>query len=121
MEMIPHWRMTIRNPNWHPPTDVYETEDAIFVRMEIAGMREENFEIELEAQLLSIRGARSDIAERRAFHQMEIAFGEFACEINLPGPVHLDQVEARYENGFLRILLPKVQPRMITVEDTNPE
>ena len=121
MEMIPHWRMTIRTPNWHPPMDVYETDEAIFVRIEIAGMREENFEIELVGQVLSIRGARADIAERRAFHQMEITFGEFACEIGLPGPVHLDQVEALYENGFLRIRLPKVQPRQIPVEDSNPE
>jgi len=121
MEMTPPWQISIRTQNWHPPTDVIETDEAIFVRMEIAGMREEDFKIELAGQLLQIHGVRTDIAERRAFHQMEIRFGEFAYEIGLPGPVHLNQVEALYENGFLRIRLPKMQPLQIPVEDNNPE
>ena len=81
-----HWRILMRSPSWRPPTDVFETDETLFVRVEIAGMREEDFTIELNGRELTIRGARQDPAERRAFHQMEIRFGEFAFALELPSP-----------------------------------
>ena len=62
---------------WMPPTDVYETEDHLVVKVELAGMREEDFEVSVEDQVLLIRGHRPDLNERRAYHQMEIRFGKF--------------------------------------------
>ena len=110
------WRLNMR-ASWRPPTDVYETEDAIMVRMEIAGMKESDFGIELNGQHLSIRGVRPDANERRSYHQMEIRFGEFYVEFNLPFPVHNDLVEATYQDGFLRLTLPKAFPRQIHIEE----
>ena len=49
-----YWRFNVQ-PSWRPPTDVYETEEAIMVRMEIAGMNESDFVIELKGRLLLIR------------------------------------------------------------------
>ena len=49
------WKITLRTPPWRPPMDVYETEEYLVVRMEIAGMRESDFNIELDGRLLSIR------------------------------------------------------------------
>jgi len=109
------WRITLRSTAWRPPTDVFETEDTIVVRVEIAGMREEDFVIELNGRNLSVRGSRQDVPERRAFHQMEIHFGEFAIELELPGYVETDHVQAIYSDGFLRIHLPKARPRQIPV------
>lgn len=112
-----HWRLTLRSPAWRPPTDVYETEDALVVRVEIAGMREEDFSIQLDGRYLSIRGQRQDIPERRAYHQMEIRFGEFNIDVELPLPVDAARIEATYRNGFLGVILPKARPQQIRVED----
>ncbi len=101
------WRMASRLPVWRPPTDVFETEEAIVVRVEIAGMREEDFSISLEDRFLVIHGFRSDLPERRAYFQMEIPFGEFISEVELPCPIISERIAAVYQDGFLRIVLPK--------------
>ena len=110
-----HIQIKMHSPAWNPPTDVFETEANIIVRVEIAGMKDDDFAIELKGRFLTIRGMRQDIPERRAFHQMEIPFGEFAIELALPQPIEPGQVEAIYENGFLRIILPKARPRQISI------
>lgn len=110
-------RQSFRSHFWRPPTDVYETESALVVRVEIAGMNEAEFSIVLDGQTLLIRGVRAEPAERRAYHQMEIRFGEFATEIDLPYPVIVDQIEGSYSMGFLRIVLPKVPPKKIRIEE----
>jgi len=111
------WRITTRSPAWRPPTDVFEIENTVVVRVEIAGMREEDFSIELNGRNLLVRGSRQDISERRAFHQMEIHFGEFAIELELPNYIEADQVQAVYSDGFLRIHLPKARPRQIPIAE----
>jgi HSP20 family protein len=115
-----HFRLVMRSPAWRPPTDVYETEDAIVVRVEIAGMQDEDFSIELDERILAIRGVRplpGDPPERRAYHQMEIRFGEFSSEVELPTAVLAAEVKADYENGFLRVVLPKLRPRQIQIKE----
>lgn len=106
----------VRSSVWSPPTDEYETEAAYIVRVEIAGMREENFEIAIENSTLFISGLRPDKHERRAYQQMEIRFGKFATAVNLPGPVDVDQALAEYQDGFLTVTLPKQKPNQIKVE-----
>jgi HSP20 family protein len=110
-----HWRIAMRPHVWRPPTDMYETEDAIVIRVEIAGMREQDFSVALEDRTLTIRGVRSDPTERRAFYQMEIPFGEFSTEVELPAPIVNEGVEAVYRDGFLQITLPKARPQHIQV------
>jgi HSP20 family protein len=112
-----NWR-TSSNPHvWHPPTDVYEREESIDVRVEIAGMAEDNFSISLEQNILVIRGIRPDIADRRAYHQMEINFGEFLSAIEIQVPIDSEHVRAEYQNGFLWVILPKSQPKVIKVKE----
>ena len=106
----------IRPTVWNPPTDAYETEDTYIVRMEIAGMREDDFEVTLENDTLLISGSRADLPERRAYHQMEIRFGKFATAIGVPGPVNVEKALAEYKDGFLTIVLPKSKPNQIKVE-----
>jgi HSP20 family protein len=79
-------------------------------------MRESDFTISLVERSLTIRGIRQDTPERRAYHQMEIPFGEFSTEIELPYMIIPDKVEAIYRDGFLRISLPIAQPKHIKVE-----
>jgi len=110
-------RQSARPHVWTPPTDVFETEDAIIVRVEIAGMLENDFSIVLDGRYLSIRGMRSDVPERRAYHQMEIRFGEFATDVELPHPVSVSEIEAVYSSGFLHVRLPKARPVKVSVEE----
>jgi HSP20 family protein len=107
-----HLHLSMRSPAWRPPTDVYETEEAVIVRVEIAGMHETDFSIILDGRYLSIRGVRQDVAERRAYHQMEIRFGEFNVDVEMPATIDVENVQAIYQNGFLKIVLPKVHIRI---------
>ena len=110
------WRISSRPHTWRPPTDVFEIEGAFIVRVEVAGMREADFTISLVERTLTIRGVRQDTAERRAYHQMEIVFGEFTSEVELAYPIITDKAEATYRDGFLRIMLPIAQPKHVKVE-----
>lgn len=112
-----NWRLNLRSPAWRPPSDVFETEQAVIVRVEIAGMREGEFTIELNGRILTIHGIRPDMSERRAYHQMEIRFGEFNLDLELPTYVEPDMVQAVYSDGFLRVTLPKARPRQIPITE----
>ena len=101
---------------WVPPTDVYETEENYIVKVELAGMREEDFEVSVEEHVLLVRGTRSDHNERRAYHQMEIRYGKFEISFGLPGGTDLDNASAEYKDGFLTIVFPKLQAKHIEVE-----
>src|SRR5258706_8146330 len=79
------WQVRAQSHVWSPPTDLYETEAAYVVRVEIAGMRRRDFSITLENNFLSISATRPDIPQRRAYHQMEVRFREFSTVIALPG------------------------------------
>jgi HSP20 family protein len=81
------WQIHSHSHVWNPPTDLYETEDNFVVRVEIAGLRDQNFAVTLDHNFLVIAGSRPDILERRAYHQMEIRFGEFSAVMALPGQV----------------------------------
>ena len=97
----------VRSNTWRPPTDMYETEDNVIVKMEIAGMRDEDLEVALQDNQLLISGSRADSTERKAYHQMEIPFGKFSVGIELPVRVNTESATAEYKDGFLTIQLPK--------------
>lgn len=94
---------------WLPPTDVYETPHAVVIKIELAGVSEGDLEITLTGDLLSISGLRRDPAagDKIGYHHLGITYGEFACDIRLPGPVEREAVDADYQSGFLTITLPK--------------
>jgi HSP20 family protein len=98
---------------WRPPTDVYETDTEIVVHVEVAGAENTDFYLSLDDRHLTIRGVREDAdTDRRAYHQMEIHFGEFNCDVELPGSVDKDQIQAEYHDGFLRVTLIKSHPEI---------
>ena len=112
-----HWRVSSRQHAWRPPTDVYVTDQAFVVRVEIAGMRDGEFSISLEDHTLTIRGSRPDHPERRAYHQMEIRFGEFRTDVGLHWPVDTDDIDAEYSDGFLRITLPITKSHNVEIQE----
>jgi len=102
---------------WHPPTDVYRTDDRLIVLIEIAGMRENDFQVVLQNRLLTVSGVRHQLGglEDVAYHQMEIERGAFRTEIQLPWNVDRTRVSATYQEGLLRIELPRALSTAIHV------
>ena len=103
---------------WRPPTDVYETDGCVVVKVEIAGMDQSHFSISLDANRLVISGVRHDPAAKLGYQQMEILYGHFETEVHLPRAIDEDRTEATYDNGFLNVRLPKAQPRHVPVVST---
>ena len=113
-ELVP-WQLSPRPSFYRPPTDVYETEEKIVVRVELAGMHEGEFSVNFDQGLLQISGVRPEIPEKRAFYQMEIHFGEFLTEVAILTPINMEKIEAVYQDGFLRVNLPKALPKQIKI------
>ena len=102
---------------WQPPIDIYEVENGIVVRVEVAGMSGADFSATLQrdGRMLVITGRRTDPAPKQVFHQMEIHFGDFRAEILLPWCFQLEDVEATYVDGFLIVNLPHPPTRRIPI------
>ncbi len=108
---------------WSPNTDVCVSEDDLVVKMELAGVVKDNVRISLENKALVVEGVRRDpyAGESLAgykFSQMELEYGLFKRVLPLPFPVDGNRARALFENGILRIQLPKAQesaPTKITV------
>ncbi|MHC1784806.1 MAG: Hsp20/alpha crystallin family protein [Anaerolineaceae bacterium] len=114
-EGLVHQGRITRTHLWRPPTDVIECEHEFIVRVEVAGMDETDFSITLDKNLLIIRGTRNETADRIAFHQMEVRFGEFATTAELPNTIDVETAYAEYENGFLQVILPKKYPTTLEI------
>ncbi len=97
---------------WRPPVDLSETSRDLSVKLEVAGMSEDEFEILLYEDILVVRGERPwHPCDREArFHLAEIRHGPFRLELPLPASVDREHVTARYDRGFLLINLPKANP-----------
>ena len=100
--------------HWVPNTDVYETDNGLVVKVELAGMRSEHLEITVEARRMRISGNRPDgcRAAKASFLVMEINYGPFESVLELPEASDLSQAKAAYLNGFLRIDVP-LAPRLV--------
>lgn len=109
------WVVLRQTHTWEPPTDVYENKDGLVIQVEIAGMCKEDFSITLEERKLAIEGIREDLEPKQAYHQMEIGYGPFRVEVFLPWSVDPEQVEAVYEQGFLRVFLPRPAIRRVPI------
>jgi HSP20 family protein len=113
---VSRWLMQRRAHLWRPPTDVFENEDAFVVKVEVAGMKRSDFSISFDRRVLTIQGVRGDAGGMKAYHQMEIAYGEFICEVEVSVPIDSGGIEAVYADGFLRVTLPKLKPKNISIE-----
>lgn len=109
---------------WRPLTDVMEDDDRLYIIVELAGMRDGEIHVALGPQRVVISGMRT--APRHtctAYHQLEIRYGEFRTEVALPWAVDENDIQASYEDGFLRVELvraPAGSMRMIPVNKDEP-
>lgn len=99
-------------PFMEPPVDVYETEKEIVILVEMAGISEEEVELEVDGATLILRGDRKPIRGRpgRVYSQMEISHGPFQRDLVLPSDVNPEDARASYKDGILEIVLPKTAP-----------
>jgi HSP20 family protein len=103
------WNDIQQHRGWRPPTDVYETDTAAVVKVEIAGVDRNDIDISFANRILTVTGSRRDPAEKLTYQQMEINYGVFRTDVFLPWPVKDNDIEANYEDGFLVIVLPKAK------------
>jgi len=92
---------------WHPPTDVCEDDKNVIVQVEIAGIEQDDFHVELVDRTLVIGGERRLPPGRQTYHNMEIHYGRFCSQVRIDWSIQESDIEASYENGFLYVRLPK--------------
>ena|SRR5262245_30157121 len=92
---------------WNPSADVYKTADGWIVKVDLAGVCKDELEIEVQANILRIRGCRRDTFYREdyRYHQMEITYSRFEKTIQLPGQIESASIAHDYQDGFLIVSL----------------
>lgn len=106
--------------NFVPPVDIYEDENSISLRLEVPGMKQEDVDIRLENNTLTVRGERKFEKEEKEenFHRIERRYGSFARSFTLPNTVDSENVKADYKDGILWISLGKraeTKPKQIKI------
>jgi HSP20 family protein len=93
-----------------PPVEMAETPDALVLTAELPGMKPEEVSIEVENNILTIKGEKKEeIEEKEArYHLWERSYGAFVRSLPLPGTVNADLVKAEFDGGVLTIRMPKI-------------
>jgi HSP20 family protein len=106
-----------------PATDVVETETEIRVVVDLPGFEAEDVEVDLENNLLTLRGEkrerREEGDENTTWHLVERRFGQFSRSFVLPRDIEQDRIAAGFENGVLTVTIPKnekAQRRRISID-----
>jgi HSP20 family molecular chaperone IbpA len=96
---------------WRPDADVYETATAVEVVIDLAGVAEDEFEVQLFEDALVVEGRRQlpSCEAGARYHAAVIRQGPFRVEVPLPAPIDAERVEARYDRGLLHISLAKLE------------
>jgi HSP20 family protein len=109
---VPRPGVMLAQPCWSPPTDVYETADAVTVTAELAGVEPDALEVLLFEDALVVEGQRrlAPATAGGVYHAAEIRQGRFRLEVALPMPIDPERADARYEQGLLQLTLIKASP-----------
>jgi HSP20 family protein len=105
---------------WMPPVDIYETDDALVLTVELPGVAKEDVNVEIHQNTLMLRGQRKPPAgvQGDRYHRVERAYGAFQRAFTLPMLVEQDKVQASYKDGILELHLPKseaAKPKRIAI------
>ena len=111
---------------WAPHVDVYEADGQLVVLADLAGVPQDRIQIEVEDGQLRLRGERRlhHRGDERTFYALEVPYGAFERVIPLPFPVDPGRAEATYHDGFLEIVMPRVepqQPRRVPIRTSDQE
>ncbi|MEA5502094.1 Hsp20/alpha crystallin family protein [Halotia wernerae UHCC 0503] len=94
-----------------PAAELEETDDAIHLKLEVPGLEKKDFNIEAAPESISISGERKSETrtEENGVTRSEFRYGKFQRVIPLPSQIQNDKVQAEYQNGILRLTLPKAE------------
>ena len=103
-----------------PPADVYESKDAVFVVMEIAGLSQQNLGISYRDGYLVIEGERKEPKTTKEikvtkYHKKEIDYGPFLVKIKMNTRIDKEKIVADYKDGMLLVTMPKNVSRMVSM------
>ncbi len=103
-----------------PPVDVYEDEQNLVLKLEVPGVNEDELNVSLENNVLTVSGERKFEKEEKEenFHRIERRYGSFTRTFRLPNTVDGEKVDATYDKGILKITLAKraeAKPKQIKV------
>ncbi|MFL5658829.1 MAG: Hsp20/alpha crystallin family protein [Ktedonobacteraceae bacterium] len=117
-----HQSILQRSATWRPLADIRESAEMVMVKIELAGMKEEEIDVTLYEDALVVSGERHEEPEHNEnvyYHEAQIRYGPFRIEVLLLLPIDREGVKARYENGFLWVDLPKLpqnKPERVRIE-----
>ncbi len=96
-----------------PVVDILESKGYVVVRAELPGVNREDITIEIEGDVLLLRGERKfeKEVEHENYHRMECSYGTFQRAFTLPQAIRKEEVTARFEQGVLEIRMPKGSER----------
>lgn len=108
---------------WAPSVDIFENKDQIVLEAELPGMKQEDFDLTIENNVITLRGERKfeKTEETDNYHRVERSYGSFTRSFTLPQTVSAEDAKAEYNNGVLRVTLPKreeTKSRRIEVSGT---
>lgn len=92
---------------WAPSVDVLETEEAYLIFAELPGVRRDDIQLQVKDRRLELSGCRQPLGENRNFLRMERSYGPFRRTFDLGAPVDVDSITAGFEQGVLRVQIPK--------------
>ncbi|HVB62048.1 MAG TPA: Hsp20/alpha crystallin family protein [Ktedonobacteraceae bacterium] len=115
-----------RSAAWRPFADIRESAEMMTVKIELAGMNEEDIDVTLYEDALVVSGERRDDTNQNdqlSYREAQVRYGPFRVEVLLLFPVNQEGIEARYENGFLWVDLPKLlehDPERVPIKESVP-
>ena len=106
---------------WTPPADVYEEEEGLTLRFELAGVEPKDIDIRFENGVLTVKGERKLENEEKKdnYHRVERSYGTFSRSFSLSSAVDADRIQAESKFGVLAVHLPKkaeAKPKSIQVK-----
>lgn len=113
-----------------PPADLIEDDDGVTVYMDVPGVRAEDLEIELQNDILTVRGTRPFPYQTQdgdgTLRRMERGFGRFERSLRVPPGLGPDAIQASVKDGVLALRIPKpeqLKPHRIevTAQESQPQ
>ncbi len=94
-----------------PPMNLRETEKSFFVELDLAGAKKKDLKVELVGDILTIHGEKKAVVEdtKSTYQRIESTFGSFSRSLKLPTNCDTKDLQCKYEDGVLRIEIPKGQ------------
>jgi HSP20 family protein len=106
--------------DWRPLVDIFDSENAIVINVELPGVTKENITLDVKENILTLKGVRKTDEEVRNEHyyRQERCFGSFERSFTLPSDIDPAKISANFKDGILRIEIPKIEvkkPKQIKI------